>query len=903
MNADSNSPALFSTTMDMWYRTQFVVRSKVSSTIRFFGRKLAFFLLCFLTALSIVSCAGITTGVQAVVTPSAQTATSDRGTSSSQKDGNLIAETVVTVLAAGQQQYESGHLVAALRSWRQAAEQPEASTLQRSLAWSYVAIAAQDLGDWEQAEHAIAHGLELLSSHPQSTDVKQVRAQVLNAQGRLQIKKGQPEAAWETWTQAESIYEEIDDSVGRVGAQINQAQALQTMGLYRRSHLLLQSIADRLSEQPDSHLKAAALKSLGDVVQVSGNLNQSRQYLEQSAQIFQQLGNEAETASALFSLANTLVLMDDVEAALHQYDALDTLVQDSALKTKVQLNHFAVFLKLQQWADARQILSVLMPQIQSLPPSRESIYAKVNLTERLLSSSGDDQDPMTWVSAAAISQLLRESAQQAQLLQDTRAESLVLGEMSKLYSYTKQWESSQQLAKRAIDLAETANALDIAYRWEHQLGRVYRAQGDGVRAIESYKAAVETLRQVRRDLLTTNEDVQFSFRETVEPIYRELVSLLLMPDEAEQSALNLAREMIEELQLAELENYFRSACVDTTTEYIDKLDSEAAVLYPIILPDRIEVVLSLPELPLQHYRAWQPEEKTNQIIGDLFEYLNPALSSTKRKALSEVVYSWLIEPAEPFLSERDIQTLVFVPDGRLRSIPMSALYDGQQYLVEKYSVALTPGLRLLGPHFQNPKPLQALMLGLTQARNGFSALPGVKQEIENIASQVNAKVLFDEEFTQQALQASINRLQFPVLHLATHGQFSSDLEKTFLLAWDERITLGELDDVLRSRRQQNQPIELMVLSACQTAEGDDRAALGLAGMAIRSGARSTLATLWSVNDSSTALLMSEFYKELEKGETTKAEALRRAQISVLKNAEFSHPFYWSPFVLIGNWLS
>ena len=185
----------------------------------------------------------------------------------------------------------------------------------------------------------------------------------------------------------------------------------------------------------------------------------------------------------------------------------------------------------------------------------------------------------------------------------------------------------------------------------------------------------------------------------------------------------------------------------------------------------------------------------------------------------------------------------------------------------------------------------------------FSALPGVKSELEQISARVNAEVLFDEDFTKANLSHEIDRVPFPILHLATHGQFSSDREKTFLLAWDQRITLSDLDDLLRSRRQQSEPIELMVLSACQTAEGDDRAALGLAGMALRSGARSTLATLWAVNDESTAALMAEFYQFLEDTDLSKAEALRLAQIKILQNPKFSHPYYWSPFVLIGNWLS
>ncbi|MEL7054029.1 MAG: CHAT domain-containing protein, partial [Cyanobacteria bacterium J06588_5] len=297
------------------------------------------------------------------------------------------------------------------------------------------------------------------------------------------------------------------------------------------------------------------------------------------------------------------------------------------------------------------------------------------------------------------------------------------------------------------------------------------------------------------------------------------------------------------------------------------------------------------------------EAVTNETIGGMYRYLNPILSEEKRLGFSKQIYDWLIAPAETALEENEIKTLVFVLDGQFRSIPMAALYDGDQYLLERYGVALTPGMKLLGPHFQNPKPLQALMLGLTEARGGFSALPGVKTEIEQVAASVNAQVLFDQDFTQENLATEIERVPFPVLHLATHGQFSSDLAETFLLAWDEKISIGDLDGLLRSRREQSEPIELMVLSACQTAEGDDRAALGLAGMAIRSGARSTLATLWSVNDNSTAALMTEFYRELATGELTKAEALRRAQVKILQKNEFSHPYYWAPFVLIGNWLS
>jgi CHAT domain-containing protein len=112
----------------------------------------------------------------------------------------------------------------------------------------------------------------------------------------------------------------------------------------------------------------------------------------------------------------------------------------------------------------------------------------------------------------------------------------------------------------------------------------------------------------------------------------------------------------------------------------------------------------------------------------------------------------------------------------------------------------------------------------------------------------------------------------------------------------------ELSELLRSREgRQSQAIELLVLSACDTATGDDRAALGLAGLAVKSGARSTIATLWPVKDKAAALMMTEFYKNLQKPQVNKAEALRQAQLHLLQKTDFREPFFWSGVVLVGNW--
>ena len=229
---------------------------------------------------------------------------------------------------------------------------------------------------------------------------------------------------------------------------------------------------------------------------------------------------------------------------------------------------------------------------------------------------------------------------------------------------------------------------------------------------------------------------------------------------------------------------------------------------------------------------------------------------------------------------------------------MSVLHDGEKYLIEQYDLALTPGLQLLASA-SDLAEFNTLTGGLTEARQGFPPLPAVRQELEQIEELVRTQTLIDDRFTRSDFQTQIDREPFSNIHLATHGQFSSQAEDTFLLTWEDKINVKDLDNLLQ--QDGNNAIELLVLSACETASGDNRAALGMAGVAVRSGARTTVATLWTVRDDSTAILMSEFYRRLVQSDLTKAEALRQAQLALLNNPQYNHPYYWSPFVLIGNW--
>lgn len=487
-----------------------------------------------------------------------------------------------------------------------------------------------------------------------------------------------------------------------------------------------------------------------------------------------------------------------------------------------------------------------------------------------------------------------------------------LGRLGALYEQTQQWTEAEALTADALQIAQTIDAADLSYQWQWQLGRLKAQQWQLMRSPESYQQAtaayeqaIQALQSLRSDLVAVHPGVRFSFREQVEPVYRELVDLLLV-DNPDQAALGKARDTIEALQLAELDNFFREACIapnQAIDTVVDQNDQQAAVLYAIILANRVEVIFKLPQQPLQHYATPIPQVEAEAILTQFRRTLLEPDKLPRAQALGKQIHAWLIQPASDALEQNQIKRLVFVLDGPLQTIPMAALYDGQQYLIEKYSTALALGLQLVDPQPLARTQLQTLAAGLAAARHGFTPLPYVASELDTIDAAVPSQVLLDQQFTVEALQAEVRSRSFPIIHLATHGQFSSDPSQTFILAWDRPIQVDELDDFLRSRDvSRPDPLELLILSACETAIGDKRAALGLAGIAYRAGARSTVASLWSINDESTALLMDQLYQALANTSLSRADALREAQLALLQNPQYRRPMFWAPYVLLGNWL-
>lgn len=324
-----------------------------------------------------------------------------------------------------------------------------------------------------------------------------------------------------------------------------------------------------------------------------------------------------------------------------------------------------------------------------------------------------------------------------------------------------------------------------------------------------------------------------------------------------------------------------------------------------------------PEVPRSRFAAMASELQRQITLPGLEDYLTPA----------QQLHQWLIAPLEAELTASDIDTLVFCVGAQVRSLPLAVLHDGQQFLVEKYNLGLIPALTLTDPQFRAMRQVDVLAMGATEFA-GLSSLPAVAVELDTVADDLwPGDIHLNEAFTRQSLREELAKAQFEIVHLATHAQFQGgDPDASFIQLWqEERLNLLDL----RELDWRSLPVELLVLSACQTALGNQQAELGFAGLAYQTGVRSALASLWSVSDVGTLALMREFYWQLAQAQgDIKAAVLRQTQLALIQgevtltsqqlvdsgghaialppslqgpatDVDLSHPFYWSAFVLVG----
>lgn len=748
-----------------------------------------------------------------------------------------------------------------------------------------LAIAYRNLGEWDLAETNAEQSLNLLSG--------QQLAHALDTRAKLHLERGTPQLAYDRWTQAATIWQQLNDQENYYRSQSDRSLALQNLGFYPRACDLLwetlelpnkcaytPDILEILSTKENSRSVLQLIANLGRVLQVLGELKGSEAVLNLGISRAQNLGNPPELSKLWLNLGNTKRSLgkDNYLSALEAYN------RSGIVEGKV--NQISLLIQLTDLEKAKNLWEQTHKLLEN-----SSINNRLNFVQ-----SGIQLASKYPQIKSKIDRLISAIREEIKVLRHPRLIEYALLSEANFAEVNQEFTKAKKINLTALQRNPSA---DIAYLLFAQKARIEQQLGDNMAAIADYTKAVESLTRIRKDLVNLNSDVQYNFRRGVEPIYRELVSLLLQNDRPTQSQLQQARQVIDSLQLAELDNFFRDACADVIPTNIDQIDPRAAVFYPIVLQDRLELIVAIPQQPLFHTRVAIPRQILRQTIEDIRNSLRLTAFPEERIIPTTKVYNWLIRPVEKLLIKHQIETLVFVPDDSLRNLPFNILWDGSQYLLQKYNLALVPSLQLVSPKPLRKQNLRVIGAGLTEARQGFPALPAVSQELNQISQLLPTNTILDAQFSSEYLQQKITISPAPIVHLATHGQFSSDVNSTFLLTWNDRINVKKLDQILST--PPNNPIELLVLSACETAAGDDRANLGIAGVAIRSGARSTIASIWSAFDESTAILMTDFYQELIKPGVSRSQALRHAQIKLLTNPAFARPYYWAPFILLGNW--
>jgi CHAT domain-containing protein len=690
------------------------------------------------------------------------------------------------------------------------------------------------------------------------------------------------------------------------------ARAYQALGQYRQAFQSLSQVQQHATATGDRRLMAAVARGLGDAYIAVGQIEEATQALQQGLNWARAVGEADLTAAVLHDLGNALALQGNHTEAWRTYTeslALTQHTNNHALAVRTLINMAGVARQQGQPLDTRQRLAQAMVQMRDVPTSHEKAYGLIKIgliSSELRADLPAAHDDLLLHAAHAF----QAAAEVAQALDDARALSYAWGYLGALYEEEARYPEALQLTRQALLAAQRLPAPESLYRWQWQTGRLLKAQGDLEAAIVAYQHAMNTLQSFRHERVPGHNSQRASFRDTVGPLYFGLVDLLLQraatlhePALAEAS-LRQAQEIVELFKAVELREYFQDDCVDAARARVTRLDEVVAqttvVIYPIPLPQRLELLVRTPS-GLQRFAVPVGADTLTHTVRELRLALEKR-TTRQYLGLAQKLYDWMLRPLEPVLAPLQIDTLVFVPDGALRTVPMAVLHDGQQFLIDKYAVATTPSL-----HLTDPRPLQradpkVLVAALTEGVQGFAPLPHIASELTAIQQLYPGHMLVNQEFRIANVAQALQTTPFSIVHIASHGQFASTVEQTFLLAFDDKLTLGRLSELIGRQRFRDEPLELLTLSACQTAAGDDRAALGLAGVAIKAGARSALATLWSINDEAASDLVAEFYRQLQKPTVSRAVALQRAQRTLRSDQRYQHPYYWSPFLLLNNWL-
>lgn len=543
--------------------------------------------------------------------------------------------------------------------------------------------------------------------------------------------------------------------------------------------------------------------------------------------------------------------------------------------SRIEHNH----LSSQQLVKAEKILT-------KLATSKSSVYLLINW------ASVDTERSLFWLAKAE---------EFSQKLKDPQLESYVFLELGYLYQRKGELGLALKYAKLAQEKAQPQIVSEILYRSQKLRGDLYQATGKRELAIDNYQNSIASADIFSQAISTTGSNRVIKFNLEIQSLYRESLKMILEQPKISPTNIKQALIISDKLRLSQLITYFGENCFEIDRQQLgtNNIDSnrkskKIVTINSIVLPNKVFFFLQLPNGKIIKSQRSISELKLNElakqwrgelITGDAWQF----------RERSKFFYDLIVRPFEAELESANPDILVFVNDGILRNLPMAALLDDNQFLIEKWAVSSSLGLKLKSPP-KTQRSSSALVFGLSDPpKSKWRKLEGVLQEVRQIGNLIDAEEYLNSNFTVDNFSKKIKENDYSILHLATHGYFGGTAETSYLLAYDRKISVVELENILES--SEHSP-DLLVLSACDTALGSKLSLLGLAGVAAKSGINFTVGTLWQVQDSEQLEIINNFYANFNQDLPNEAMALQKVQIEQIR--QFSHPQKWAALSLISN---
>ena len=735
---------------------------------------------------------------------------------------------------------------------------------------------------------------------PETVEVSRTESETARYQSNLGAdnwRKGNLNQAIAAWQKEAEIYHLQGLSELEAEARIKISQGYINLGQFR---LAIIELEKNLFLNKDSLILARTWKQLGNAYTRSGEFDKATLAYQRSLKIEPNL-----------STLNNLVILLQKQKFQAKLQAQSSIKGQESQRYLTKAKSYQI--EALKYAESAVSLSQTQPSSSAVRAliewgkvspaglSTEQLERGRRLLENLSSSSTKVFLAINWakLDSEQTKHWLSEAQEVAKNLGNARAESFALLELGFLAEKSGDLEQALKYAYAAQLKAQSKFAFGSLYRSQWLTGRIYQKIGNQEAAITNYREAIASLDAFNQSFTNINVERRLDFQSQIEPIYRGMLKLLLDAPAPSETNLQEALFVFDKLRLAQLQQYFGDNCLSISREALpleDALTSKNAVLLnSISLENQTHFILQLPNGTLRHSQVELGQAKMTKIATEWYKHLKQ--SNTQRfKTKAQDLFEMIVRPFEQELEQINPTTIIFIHDGLLRNLPMAALYDDKkkEFLAEKWASVSSIGLNFRSTA-SSEKKLEALAFGLSVAREGWSELAYVESEIEKLTTLIGGQKFLNEDFTRDKLAQSLKDERHSLVHLATHGYFGEIAENSFVLAYDKPLSALDLEGYLSQSKTQ---IELLVLSACETAISSPRSALGLAGVALRGGVRSVLGNFWQVKDDEQVELMNKFYSNLLATNFDKAQAVQRVQIEQIEQK--APPAKWAALNLIEN---